>query len=823
MFEELNKRLVNSKEELLEDILKNIHKYPLTPKFNKNETIYTRELFIAYDSETTQHTVIEYDDDNEPYENYYACQISHQLCIEDTGIIVREVDEFIELLDYLIENLCSYHKYADKNGNIRVCKTQIIIYVQNLDYDLTFLLYKLLKDKTGEFIIKGTYNMFEWKHCIVFKDSKNLLGHSLEVAVEEYLGKDSVFNKRVGKWDYDILRSPLYKLSDDEIEYAMVDVFALIEILRKICKDNNTKYSQLPVTKSTFVSRKMYKELLGGKKVKNINTLPRDYRNYYNFIHSLNIDYLTLLQAKEAFYGGVSFTNPLYVNKYVENPGAYDLASEYPRSLVGQLYPSTPPIRNNNIKTIEQLEQWNQYFPGHEGRKNRKGGFICKFTFHDYESKVNYPIPFLFTYDQISRGEIEARRYILNGNRVYKAKTLTVYLCDVDYNIVKKTATWSSVDIDMVVTYELAPLPKSLVKLILECYRDKTALKGVLGAEVKYNDAKIFVNTIYGKQAQFPVNDKYEIDEFGHPVKVVTTFEEKEKQLQEANEKFSRTTYYLWGVYTASYGHMFLYNGMQIVKNDVIFCDTDSIKYANRSKYQPMFEDYNYQNEDWLRFVGKHWFNFTDDEINELYFPKTKDGEIKPIGNWDCEIYDNKLGNMIGTVSKRSKCYIMFYEKEGEIDVKFTVAGISKSAIKKYCLVTICKNEQEVYDKKIFDKNKINKDKQEAIRREVGKYRIEDENGNLDFIASVVNFFNSDPIIPCEFTNKMTKLVNYEQKPHTYIDAQGNEYTMTNTTAVYLIPCSFTLNTMDVTDILEEFLSGNIIIDEEEIEGSYFG
>lgn len=821
MFEGLNKRLVHTFAELIEG-LDDEKKYPRTLKREKNGTTYVREIIMAYDSETAQDDVIEYDDKNRPFENHYACQISHQLCIEDRGILVRTVEEFLSLLDYMYDHLCRYVEWTDDNGNIHYQRDQIIIYVHNLDYDLTFLLYEFLKNKTDEFVIKSSYSMFEYKHCIVFKDSKNLLGHGLDVSIKEYLGDDSPFRKRYGKWDYDVLRSPLYELSDDEIEYAMVDVFALIEILRVIIKNNNTPYSQLPVTKSTFVGRRMYRDLLGGKKM-NPDKLNRDYKRYYDKIHELNLDYDLLMQAKEAYYGGVSFTHPLYADEYVEDPGDDDLSSEYPRSLVAQLFPMTEPIRNNKIKTIEQLEKWFEYFPGHEGRKDRRGGFIAKFIFHGYKSKPEYPIPFLFSYDQIERGDIEARRYILTGNRLYKAERLTVYLCDVDYDIVKKTATWESVDVDKVVTYELAPLPKSLVKLILECYRDKTVLKGVLGEEVRYMDSKIFVNTIYGKQGQFPVNDKYVPDALGHPVKVITTKEEKEMQLKESNEKFSRTTYYLWGVYTASYGHKFLYNGMQIVKDDVRFCDTDSVKYANREKYREAFDDYNRQNEEWLRFTGKYWYDFTDEEINELYFPISKDGECHPIGNWDTEIYDKKMGIMIGAISKRSKCYVMFFKnEEGEIDMKFTCAGIAKSAIKAYCLVTICKNEEEVYSKGIFDKNKINQVKQDAIKREVGKFRVEDKDGNLDYIKSVTKFFKASPAIPPEFTNKMTKLVNYEQKPHKYVDAQGHEYEMTNTTAVYLVPCGFKLNSMDVSDALEEFLSGDFIIDEEELDGTYF-
>jgi hypothetical protein len=821
MFEGLNKTLVKTPQELIEG-LDDKEKYPLTLKRDKNGTTYVREIIMAYDSETAQDNVIEFDEKNRPFENHYACQISHQLCIEDKGIIVRTVDEFIDLLEFLRENLCRYVEWTDEEGNRKYQKEQIIIYVHNLDYDLTFLLWRMMEHKTDDFVIKSSYSMFEYKNCIVFKDSKNLLGHGLAVSIEEYLGKDSLFTKRYGMWDYDILRSPLYELSDAEIEYAMVDVFALIEILRVIIKNNGIKYSQLPVTKSTFVGRRMYKDLLGGKKVQNVENLDRDYKRYYDAIHEKNLTYDMLMQAKEAYYGGVSFTHPLFADKYISNPGDYDLSSEYPRALVAQLFPSSAPIYNPNIKSIADIEKWHEYRPGHEGRKDARGGFIAKFTFHNYVTRNDYPIPFLFSYEQIERGEIEAKRYILTGNRLYKAKTLTVYLCDVDYDIVKKTATWDSCDVDKVISYELGPLPQSLVRLILQCYSDKTTLKGVLGEEVKYTDAKIFVNTIYGKQGQFPVNDKYVPDELGHPVKIITTREEKEKQLEESNNKFSRTTYYLWGVYTASYGHKFLYNGMKIVKEDIRFCDTDSVKYANRDKYEPAFQDYNEQNEAWLRFTGKYWYEFTDEEIENLYFPKTKDGEVKPIGNWDSEVYDSKMGTMIGAISKRSKCYVMFFDKEGVIDMKFTCAGIAKSAIKGYCLVTICKDENEVYERKVFDKNKINQEKQEAIRREVGKFRVEDKNGNLDYIKSVVKFFQASPAIPPEFTNKMTKLVNYNQKPHSYTDAQGNQYTMTNTTAVYLIPCGFKLNSMDISDALEEFLTGDFIIDEEETDGTYF-
>lgn len=789
MLETMNKTIVSSKEELISGL--DLQAITWRGR-HKNKGF--RELVMTYDSETVQ---IKHDG------QMYATQICHQLCIEDKGILVRTMDEFMDIMEYLYQKLCmvEVRRVKTKHGYEEVPFTLgIIIYVHNLSFDLSFLIYKLMERHTASFLVKGSFTTFEWSNVIQFKDSKKLLGHGLEESIKEYLGEDSEYYKRCGLWDYDKIRSPLYKLSDNEIEYAMVDVFGLIECIKYIMKLNNCKYSELPVSQSTFVGRTMGEVLLGSQMFIDKKHMTTAQKEFYKTIHSLNLSWNMYKEFRLAYYGGVSFTHPKYMNEYIENPGDYDLSSEYPRALVAQLFPMSQPVYHPEVTTEEQLQKWIQPFEGHEEIRDARGGFVARFTFHYYQAKDNYPIPFLFSKQDMQKGKYDAQGVIMNGNRVYYADKVTVYLTDVDYLVVKETATWDSVEIADALLYEMRPLPKPMVKLILTWYKNKTTLKGIPEKETTYVDSKIKVNTIYGKQAQSPVYPEYELDDSGEPIKIPKTEEEMEAALHEFNTKDNRVTYFPWGVYTAAYGHKFLYEGMRIVGDDIRFCDTDSVKYANRDKYDAYFQQYNKMNEMHLRFVGKYWYGFTDEEIEELYFPKTIKGVCKPIGNWDSEVEDKELGTMVGAMSKRSKCYVMFFEKDGKIDYRFTVAGCSKGNLHRYCELTMCKTVDEVFEKGLYKREECNENLMKTIKQSIGQYE------------SVQDFFVNSPYIPSACSGKMTKFMRFDQPEFTYTDEQGNEYTMTNKSSTYLDPCTFKLNDPDDIEIIKNLLEGRHII-----------
>ena len=58
---------------------------------------------------------------------------------------------------------------------------------------------------------------------LVFWDTLVFTGQSLE-----RMGKDCGYAKAVGEWDYDLIRSPETPLTDEEVEYAQKDVYALL-------------------------------------------------------------------------------------------------------------------------------------------------------------------------------------------------------------------------------------------------------------------------------------------------------------------------------------------------------------------------------------------------------------------------------------------------------------------------------------------------------------------------------------------------------------------------------------------------------------------
>ena len=45
--------------------------------------------------------------------------------------------------------------------------------------------------------------------------------------------------------------------------------------------------------------------------------------------------------------------------------------------------------------------------------------------------------------------------------------------------------------------YRRGFLPKELIEAIIKLYKDKTMLKGVIGKEIEYGNAKALLNSVY--------------------------------------------------------------------------------------------------------------------------------------------------------------------------------------------------------------------------------------------------------------------------------------------------------------------------------------
>lgn len=645
------------------------------------------------------------------------------------------------------------------------CGKKLIIYCHNLDYDFSFLCNYLSKeDITDYFIIRNKISKIILWENIEIRDSLMLTGGSLDKAVIEFLGKDSIFRKKYGSWDYEKIRSRKWDYSDNEIVYAAYDVFALNAVIAKISNIYHCSIAALAVTRTSFIARE-------------IKNLKRKSEYFNSYIYATNLTIDELRTAKASYYGGVAMVNPVYADILkLGDVTSWDIGSEYPWAMVSQLFP-TGKIYHMEKASLEDLQTLCAYT---DKTQKERYGFCAVMQLTDFRTKKEVPIPFSFSRDGIIRKSVYAEDETYAGGRIVTASKLITYINDVDLQIVLKSSHFTSIKFVKIMYYKMRPLPTVWVESILTDYAKKTTLKGLPDKADEYTRSKININIQYGKQAQYPIMSEYKLDSFFECQKL--TQEEKGKTLEEEladyNTAKGRISNYLIAVYIASYGHAALYHGITFLGKDVILTDTDSVKGINGKQHEHKFTDYNRENENRLRFIGKYWHGWNDEKINNLYFPKTQKGEIKPIGNYESENYNSAGLPLRGIIAKRPKCYILFYTDGINLDIKYTVAGIAKSAIKDYIM------EQDT-----------------------------SASANQSILFHAAKFVENYTI-PADKTRKLTKKRVIDQQPIRFKDAQNNWDDITNKSAIYLDPCTFALDGMAVDEMARLYLKGELNIDD---------
>lgn len=763
----MNKKQVFSKEELLDGI----NACCFESSFGRHENFI--ELYCSLDSETVR---------VKDGTKNYSTPVCFQICIEDRGLIVRTTRQLFITLDYIKEQLTKEH--TDKNGKL-VADQILVIYVHNLGFDSSFWLWDLLKQRDDEerwlsrtFITPSNIVVsFRYKRTIEFRNSQALTGLSLEESVKEFLGENSEYQKLSGKWDYDKIRSPLTKLNNEETSYALMDAYSIVEIIKSISilhgkydKDGKLieplRIANIPSTRTSFVKREMRDYLYKGARSES-NLRPASnarMRIMYERAKSIQFEATdeglhNLELVHDAYIGGLVDNNPFFSNVLVENVGSWDMCSQYPKQFVTKPFPCSQ-LRNISLEglTIEKILKMCEYQNKEDKRLGKRLGAFIKITFKGISCKKT-PVP-LFA---VSKDEADGMMSC--GRRVLYGEEITRTLCDADLRNFVKTYDCESYIIHECKVCDMCPVPEIFARYILSSYSEKTKYKHDDEHKVKYKLRKIATNSITGIVSEYPLYDDIELNEQGLSIIIPLTHEEKLEQLKKNNSRFEKVSMclYMWAPYITAYAREDLYDMMLVVGRDVIFCDTDSIKFTNRDKWDKYFIESNVKNEKHLKMCGWHWFGFTEKQIYSLMTPCDINGEMHPIGNWENEGYDIKRGNLVGIISKRAKCYMLIYELDGKKNYKYVISGVAGNNVGKYAKHCVCDN----------------------------LFNIKDE---IEF------FLQEDIVIPAEWSGKLRVERFFRQNKFEYVDYQGNKWIMYNRTGTHLIPQDFSINSKDVDE-----------------------
>lgn len=669
------------------------------PKFTKSKVSYFNAA-VSFDIETTSY----YHNDKK-----YACMYVWGFDIFDTCIIGRTWAEFEEMIQYISE----YYGLSKEK--------RMIIYVHNLSYEFQWILRRFQWENV--FAIETRKVLYALTNSgIEFRCSYLLSGYSAAGLAEVMEKQITGYNIMKLKYDYTLIRHSETELSRDEIEYLAHDVKIVSAYVTKCIKEENG-ICNIPLTKIGYVRRMCRSRCLYGK----------NGDLYKKFIHELTLDEQEYMCAKWAFSGGFTHSAAAYTGKPCYNVASFDFTSSYPAVMVSEKFP----MKKGELQT--------QYLYEPQFRKMmHTETAICTVWLENVQPIFKHD----FYISKSKCDEISKKNVCANG-RVVSADHIMITLTSVDFRIIEQCYSFNLVGYINLYWYESDYLPKPIIDVILDLYRDKTTLKGVKGKETEYLNAKEMLNSIYGmcvtEIIRSIINFQYESRSWKPPTHYFDmTDEQRQELLYRANNNGGRFLFYLWGVFVTCYSRRNLWYGIFECGPDYIYSDTDSVKILNYEKHMDFINRYN-------RFITMKISACLDYHkiSHSRAHPKTIKGKEKMLGVWDFE------GEYFAFKTLGAKRYCYF---DQDMVLHVTVSGLNKKMTADF-LTRDCNLSGKYPDKK-----------------------------KCEFVFAR---FSDDITVPAECTGKMIHTYIDDEFSMQLTDYQGNTTTVHEYSYVHLENTSY--------------------------------
>lgn len=567
--------------------------------FNELEVQFKKGYYIApatFDIETT--TINPDNDIDEPYAFMYIWQF----CLCNKVVFGRTWKEFTDLLDKLNEVL----ELDDKH--------KLVIYVHNLSFEFEFMrdfisfnnIFAIAPRK----VLKASNECFEFR-CSYYLSNMNLAKFISNTP-------NSIHQKGVNDLDYRIVRTPSTVLTPTEYGYCYNDVRGLEEAILHLLEEDTLK--SIPLTSTGYVRRDCRNAM------RRTNT--RKNRKQFKQL-ALDGDEFTLLQ--ECFRGGNTASNRKHCNKLLHNVGSYDISSSYPYVMIACDFP---------------IDSFMLYTPSNQKDFDYVTGKYCtigRYCFTNVRLKKNIPIPYL------ASAKCETVNAKVFNGRILKADVVKTSLTNLDYEIIHDMYDYDEMFLKDFYIARKGKLPIELRNQVINYYEKKTTLKGDKEHYYEYMKSKNKLNSIFGMTVTSPVRPELSIID-GVWIK------EEDFDLDEKLEKYYRSynnfLSYQWGVFVTAHARYRLQQGLNLVGNDVVYCDTDSIKYLNN--HSKDFEYLNSLISDTVTFTNNgvdYTMGVWDSENNEKGYEYD---EFKTLGAKKYAYLSNgKIGVSVSGLSKK--------------------------------------------------------------------------------------------------------------------------------------------------------------------------
>lgn len=597
------------------EIVYNVHDFPFS-KFKKLKTVKKKDVeyyncSCAFDIETT--TISSEENEKmfhvKQFEKPFSFMYHWQFCLIDTVVFGRTWEEFVQFMDDLRTEL--------NLDNNRI----LVIYVHNLAYEFQFMKDFLQIDSL--FCKDKRRPMKMSCGGIEFRCSYFLSNMSLSKFCEN--SENVTFYKLLDVFDYRKLRTPNTKLTQLEMEYCYNDVRGLCQCIDNLLLYDNIK--TIPLTNTGFVRREYRQAMKVNKK------------NHYKFTDTaLTTEQYKLL--KECFRGGNTHANRFFSGLTLHNVWSFDIQSSYPAAIMLDDFP----IGKFMDVTLDNQLKLDYYCNNY--------CVVMELEFFNITLNNNEVIPYL------DIAHCRERSNILNDNgRVLSADYIKITCTNIDLDIIRKTYTYDGFVVNKAMYATRGKLPVELRNKMLDFYKAKTELKGIDGKEYEYMKSKNRVNSTFGMMVT-----AIDHNEILYNNDTMEWSEEKcdiTKSLEDFYKNRNNFLSYQWGVFVTANARARLQRMIDVVGEDVVYIDTDSIKFVNE-KHIAEFEKLNDE------LIAKAL-------ENDIQAYAEKDGEKYFLGIWD----NDGAYKRFKTLGAKKYCYDSL-NKNGELTFNVTVSGMHK-------------------------------------------------------------------------------------------------------------------------------------------------
>lgn len=587
---------------------------PPSRRGQKNVTYsrtYNNNNIFTFDTETTSITV-----DGMKYGFVYKGMLS----INGTVWFMDDLNLFKTFLD----------KY-DTPGTINV------IYVHNLSFDFSFLQNVLDFDtvfaRKARKVIFARYKSWEFR-CSYFVSVM-----SLKAVGESY---NLPHSKAVDALDYGKRRTPNTPLTELEEDYMEKDCLVLHEYVQYLLNENNGRYKDIPYTQTGFVRRFVLEQSKIDKEYYKLRSIVQKTKPSIELFHVF----------EKCYAGGYTHANYMAVTVGLHtHVFSYDFTSSYPAVMVRCMFPMGQFIRKTN--------SFNYYL-------NRPEKYCCVGRFRIKNIKAKTDLCYISNHKIIRGTAVNA---VVNNGRLFKADSIEIYLTNVDVDTIKMMYNCDIETLDLWVSYA-GYLPKTIINSVLTLYENKTNFKGVKEKESLYMASKQMINSIYGMSVFNPYCDEIIYNNGEWDVELATP----EKLDKYYNNKKTILPYQ-WGVFITAHARQKLCNIASKIGNDVLYMDTDSIKFVG--DYHYLFQEDNelIHNEN-VKAMEHYGFDMC------RVAPKDIKGKVHELGLWDFE-HEYKSFKVLGA---KRYCYTLY----GDASIYPVVAGCNIQALKEYLMNNNC-------------------------------------------------------------------------------------------------------------------------------------